>query len=167
MMDRIQHWMWCRGWLALCLALLPGCFSTFSQRDAREVSRDKLLQVSEKGNSNHLKYVGSDFQYHYVYDSRPGKERSYKVSVKAMKLADTFAVGEDSYVLHPWVIEGKLLGTQPDDLPEEMRKSARHTRPYMSDMHGTPQPVVEGAAESDVGEEVGNDQVEPGRVESP
>lgn len=166
-MDRIWLMLCRTGWLPLCLALLSGCFTTFSQRDAHEVSQEKLLQISEKGNSNHLKYMGSDFQYHYVYDSRPGKERSYKVNVKSIKLADTFAVGEDSYVLHPWVIEGKRLGTQPDDLPEEMRKSARRTRPYVSDMHGTPQPVVDGAAESDVGEDLGDNQVEPGGVETP
>jgi hypothetical protein len=166
-MDRIWMTTSRNAGLLLSLALLPGCFSTFSQRNAHEVSRDKLLEVSEKGNSDHLKYMGSDFSYHYVYDSRPGQERSYKVSVKAVKLADTFPVGEDSYVLHPWVIEGKLMGSRPDDLREEMRKSARHTKPYLSDMNGTPQPVVESAAESDVGEDFGDDQVESRRVETP
>ena len=151
----------------LCLALLSGCFTTFSQRDAQEVSREKLLLVSEKGTTDHLQYRGSDFSYHYVYDNRPGKERSYKVRITAVKLANTFPVGEDSYVLHPWVIEGKPFGSQPDDLAEEMRKSARRTRPYASGVDGTPQPVVESPAESDVGEDLGDDQVEPGRVETP
>jgi hypothetical protein len=154
-------------WFCLCLLLLPGCFSAFSQRTAREVSRDKLLQISEKGTTDHLQYVGSDFQYHYVYDSRPGKERSYKVSVKAVKLKDTFAVGEDSYVLHPWVIEGAPFGTKADDFQEEIRKSAKQTKPYLSDMSGTPQAIVEGTAEADLGEEVGDDQIEPSRVKTP
>ena len=38
---------WITG-LTLCGALLPGCFAAFSQRDAREVTREKLLQVSEQ-----------------------------------------------------------------------------------------------------------------------
>jgi hypothetical protein len=154
-------------WLWPCLMLLSGCFSAFSQRSAREVSRDKLLQISEKGTTDHLQYMGSDFQYHYVYDTRPGKERSYKVSVKAVKLNDTFSVGEDSYVLHPWVIEGTPFGTKTDDVQEEMRKSARQTKPYLSDLRGTPQPVVESETEADVGEEVGDDQIESGRIETP
>ncbi|HEY3969341.1 MAG TPA: hypothetical protein VGM05_32615 [Planctomycetaceae bacterium] len=158
---------WRRTSLFLVFALLPGCFATFSQRNAQEVTREKLLAVSEKGTSNHLQYMGSDFNYHYVYDTRPGKERSYKVRVTDIKLTDTFAVGEDSYVLHPWVIEGKLLGTPPDDLAEEMRKSARKTRPYASTMDGSPQAVVKSPAESDVGEDLGDDQVESSRVETP
>jgi hypothetical protein len=156
-----------RAWFSLCLLLLPGCFSAFNQRSAHEVSRDKLLQISEKGTTDHLQYVGSDFQYHYVYDSRPGKERSYKINVREVKLKDTFAVGEDSYVLHPWVIEGTPFGSKVDDDQEEMRKSAKKTKPYLSDMRGTPQAVVESPAQADVGEEVGDDQIESGRIETP
>src|SRR5436190_1794521 len=85
--------------LIVCGLILPGCFAAFSQREAREVSRDQLLRVSEKGNANHLQYRGSDFNYHYVFDSRPGKERTYKIRVTEVKLADTFSVGEDTYVL--------------------------------------------------------------------
>ena len=166
-MDRIGPRLWRKGCLLFCLAFLPGCFATFSQRSAQEVSREKLLAVSEKGTSNHLQYMGSDFNYHYVYDTRPGKETSYKVRVTDIKLADTFPVGEDSYVLHPWVIEGKLMGAQSEDLPEEMRKAARRTKPYASNMDGTPQTVVKSPAQSDVGEDLGDDQVEPGSVETP
>ncbi len=166
-MDRIWPMAWRRVCLLLCFALLPGCFATFSQRNAKEVSREKLLAVSEKGTTNHLQYMGSDFNYHYVYDTRPGKERSYKVRVTDVKLANTFPVGEDSYVLHPWVIEGKLMGSPPEDLAEEMRKSARRTRPYASNMDGSPQAVVKSPAESHVGEDLGDDQVETGSVETP
>ena len=33
-----------------------------------------------------------------------------------MKLANTFSIGEDSYVLLPWVIEGQLMGSKTKDL---------------------------------------------------
>jgi len=104
--------------LALQTALLAaGCMATFSQRDAREVSCERLLQFSEAGRSDHLVYEGSDFHYHYVYDSRPGKERSYKVRADQIKLRETFPVGEDSYVLHPWVIEGQPFGSKTEETP--------------------------------------------------
>jgi hypothetical protein len=92
--------------------IAAGCVTTFSQRDAREVSRERLLELSEAGRSDHILYMGSDFYYHYAYDSRPDKARSYKVRADGMKLRDTFPVGEDSYVLHPWVIEGKPFGSK-------------------------------------------------------
>lgn len=151
----------------LCGVLMPGCFAAFSRREAREVSRERLLQISEKGTTDHLQYRGSDFGYHYVFDTRPGKERSYKVSVTSMPLAETFPVGDDFYVLHPWVIEGKLMGTKVDDVDEEMRKAARKSQAGLSGVGRAPQAVVEGPAESGLGEEVGDDQVEPGSVETP
>ena len=102
----------------LAATLSTGC-NTFSTQSAREVSRERLLEISEKGRSDHLKYVGSDFAYHYVYDSRPGVEKTYRVRADSIKLADTFPVGsDDSYVLHPWLIEGKLLGSSPKPEPE-------------------------------------------------
>ena len=100
----------------LCVLVLAGCAATFSPGAAREVSRDRLLAISEAGKSDHLTYMGSDAYYHYVFDSRPGKERTYKVRVTDLKLANTFPVGEDSYVLLPWVIEGQLMGSKPGDL---------------------------------------------------
>lgn len=103
--------------IVLAATIPVGC-STFTTRDAREVSRERLLEISEKGRCDHLKYVGSDFAYHYVYDSRAGVEKTYKVRADSIKLADTFAVGaSDSYVLHPWLIEGKRLGTKPSREP--------------------------------------------------
>ncbi|HEY2250010.1 MAG TPA: hypothetical protein VGH74_03075, partial [Planctomycetaceae bacterium] len=57
----------------LIAVILAGCAATFSPSGAREVSRDRLLQISEMGKSDHLTYMGSDFNYHYVFDSRPGK----------------------------------------------------------------------------------------------
>jgi hypothetical protein len=95
--------------LGLCVA---GCISTFSQRDAREVSRERLQELSEAGTCDHILYMGSDFYYHYAYDSRPERARSYKIRADGMPLRDTFRVGEDSYVLHPWVIEGKPFGSK-------------------------------------------------------
>jgi hypothetical protein len=104
--------------LVLQSALLAaGCAATFSQRDAREVSRERLLELSEAGRSDHLRYEGSDFHYHYVYDSRPGKERSYKVRADQINLRETFPVGDDSYVLHPWVIEGQPFGSKTEETP--------------------------------------------------
>jgi hypothetical protein len=97
--------------------LAAGCTATFSQREAREVSRERLLELSEAGRSNHLLYEGSDFHYHYVYDSRRGKERSYKVRADQINLRETFSVGEDSYVLHPWVIEGQPFGSKTEETP--------------------------------------------------
>ena len=151
----------------VCLSLLAGCFSAFNPRQATEVSRDKLLQISEKGTTDHLQYRGSDFQYHYVFDTRPGKEQAYKVPAKAIKLKDTFSVGEDAYVLYPWVIEGVALGTRPDDELVGMQKAARKSQPYLSDMSGAPQSVVESAPESDVGKDIGDDAVEPEGIEAP
>ncbi len=102
-------------WCLLCLLILAGCTATFSPGSAREISKDRLLQISESGKSDHLTYMGSDFNYHYVFDSRPGKERTYKVRVTDLKLANTFSLGEDYYVLLPWVIEGQLMGSKPKD----------------------------------------------------
>lgn len=98
--------------MALCLLLTAGCAATFSERSAREISRERLVALSETGTSDHLRYMGSDFSYHYVFDARPGKECSYKVRTESMKLRETFRVGEDSYLLLPWVIEGKPFGSK-------------------------------------------------------
>src|SRR5262245_55520880 len=104
--------------LALQFGLLAaGCAATFSQRAAQEVTRERLLELSEAGRSDHLLYEGSDFYYHYVYDSRPGKERSYKVRADRINLRETFPVGDDSYVLHPWVIEGQPFGSKTEETP--------------------------------------------------
>ncbi len=84
-------------------------------REAREVSRDRLLALSEQGNADHIRYMGSDYTYHYVFDARPDKGRSYKVRADSMKLRETFLPGEDSYVLHPWVIEGKAFGSKTEE----------------------------------------------------
>lgn len=100
--------------VALLALALAGCTSVFSARAAREVTREKLLQLADTGNANHMRYMGSDFGYHYVYDSRPEKGKSYKIRSDQIKLQNTFDVGEDSYVLHPWLIEGKLLGKKPE-----------------------------------------------------
>jgi hypothetical protein len=95
--------------------IVSSCAATFSVREAREISQERLLALSEKGNTNHILYVGSDFTYHYVFDSRPGKERSYKIRADKIKLRDTFLPGEDSYVLNPWVIDGTLIGTKAEE----------------------------------------------------
>jgi len=158
--------------------MLAGCAATFSPGGAREVSRDRLLRISETGKTDHLTYMGSDFNYHYVFDSRPGKERTYKVRVTDMKLANTFSVGEDSYTLLPWVIEGQLMGSKPHDLDlsdpgvgatdksrevdDDEVKSEDASR-----VSRTAQPVVERPAQTDLRERVGDNQVETGRVESP
>jgi hypothetical protein len=97
----------------LPLMLLAGCTSVFSREAAREVSRDKLLALADSGAGNHMHYVGSDRAYHYVYDRRDDRQKSYKVRAEQIELKNTFDVGEDSYVLWPWLIEGKLLGAKP------------------------------------------------------
>ena len=167
-------------WVSLCVSMAAGCAATFSPGGAREVSRDRLLHICERGKTDHLSYMGSDFNYHYVFDSRPGKERTYKVRVTEMKLTNTFSVGEDSYVLHPWVIEGQLMGSKPNELnlgdpgvesgdksreedDEADARDAKHT----SRMGGAAQPVVERPAQPDLGESLGDDQVESGRVQTP
>ncbi|MGE5194537.1 MAG: hypothetical protein ACM3U2_18760 [Deltaproteobacteria bacterium] len=111
-MNRFSAAIVCRHLVLLSGLFLAGCVSTFSQRDAREVSRERLLELSEAGRCDHILYMGSDFSYHYVYDSRPDKARSYKIRADGMKLRETFPLGEDSYVLHPWVIEGKPFGSK-------------------------------------------------------
>lgn len=99
----------------LTMLLASGCAATFSAKNASEVSRERLLELSEQGKSDHLLYAGSDFSWHYVYDSRPGKGKTYKIRADSLKLRETFRVGEDDYVLHPWLIEGKALGTTAEE----------------------------------------------------
>lgn len=153
------------GWLyALMLA---GCTTTFSAGAAREVSRDRLLAISEKGTTNHLRYVGTDFNYHYVFDTRTGKERSYKIRTSEMKLADTFSVGEDSYVLYPWVIEGELFGSRPEGPSRKSRGEETELDDPPSRSRRAPQPVVQRPAEPRLGKSPGDDEVEPGSIESP
>ena len=102
----------------LAALLLAGC-SPFSVKGAREVDRDRLLVLSEKGKNDHLRYVGSDGTYHYVVDSRPESGRTYKVRADQIALEDTFRVGDDdSYVLWPQLIEGKKLGKKPQPMGE-------------------------------------------------
>lgn len=153
------------GWL--CALVLAGCTTTFSAGAAREVSRDRLLAISEKGTTNHLRYVGSDFNYHYIFDTRTGKERSYKIRTNEMKLAATFSVGEDSYVLFPWVIEGELLGSRPEGPSRKSRGEKTEAGDQPSRSRRAAQPVVERPAEARLGKGLGDDEVEPGFVESP
>jgi len=94
--------------------LLAGCMNVFSPRGAKQVSRDRLLQICERGPIDHLRYMGTESGYHYLYETLPGKERTYKIAADAVKLADTFPVGADSYPLYPWTVEGKLLGSKPE-----------------------------------------------------
>src|SRR5258708_775288 len=106
------------AWMSVAVLwglLAAGCAPTFSAQAAREVSRERLLDLSEAGTANHLRYMGSDSAWHYVYDARPDKGRSYKVRADGMKLRDTFRVGEESYVLLPWVIEGKPFGSKTEE----------------------------------------------------
>jgi hypothetical protein len=115
-MNRIHSMIFRLRRVALSGLLLAGCASMFSAQNAHEVSRDRLLQISEAGTADHLLYMGSDFNYHYAYDSRAGKERSYKIRAAGMPLRDSFPLGEDSYVLRPWVIEGKPLGRKTEEM---------------------------------------------------
>jgi hypothetical protein len=158
--------------------LLAGCAATFSPGSAREVSRDRLLQISETGKADHLTYMGSDFNYHYVFDSRSGRERTYKVRVTDMKLANTFSIGEDSYVLLPWVIEGQLMGSKPTDLEvgDPGVEAADKSREVDDDevkseeasrVGRTAQPIVDRPPQTDVREGLGDDQVETGPVQTP
>jgi len=111
-MTRLPSMSLCKA-LLLALGLLAGC-SPLDVNSAREVSRERLLILSEQGHNDHLRYVGSDTKYHYVFDSRPESERMFKVRSNEIKLQDTFAPGsEEPYVLWPQVIEGKLLGEKP------------------------------------------------------
>lgn len=160
-------------WALVGVLILAGCATTFSPGAAREVSRDRLLQISEAGRTNHLTYMGSDFSYHYVFDSRPGKERTYKVRIADMKLANTFSVGEDSYALLPWVIEGQLMGSRPTELGVESADKSRESddaevkTEAASRMGRAAQPVVERPTQTDLGERLGDDQIETGRVQTP
>jgi hypothetical protein len=103
--------------LTLLLLCAAGCAETFSMRRATEITREQLLNLSEKDKSDHVVYVGTEGGYHYVCDVRPGTEDSYKVRADSLKLTDTFRVGsryDEPYVLYPWVIEGKPLGRKPE-----------------------------------------------------
>jgi hypothetical protein len=166
-------------WALLCALTVAGCAATFSPGVAREISRDRLLQICETGKSDHLSYRGSDFNYHYVFDSRPGKERTYKVRISNMKLADTFSVGDDAYVLLPWVIEGQLMGSKPNELQiadsavestdrsREVDDNDANGSEQTSRVRGAAQPVVERPAQADLREGLGDDQIETGRVQTP
>jgi hypothetical protein len=162
----------------LCVLIPAGCAATFSPGGAREVSRDRLLQICETGKSDHLTYMGSDFSYHYVFDTRPGKDRTYKIRITDMKLANTFSVGEDSYVLLPWVIEGQLMGSKTNDLEirdpgvESSDKSREDDAADVNAADGSrvgraAQPIVDRPPQSGLGKNLGDDQIETGRVETP
>jgi hypothetical protein len=152
----------------LSALLLAGCAATFSPGAAREISRDRLLAISEKGNTKHLQYMGSDIEYHYIWDSRAGKERSYKIRMNEMKLAATFSVGEDSYVLYPWLIEGQPLGSPPEGISRKPRASTdEEAAEIASRASRAAKPVVERPAQPRVGKRLGDDEVESGGVESP
>lgn len=99
--------------LLIVAGMIPAACNTFGTQSAREVSHERLLEISGRGAVDHLRYIGSDSAYHYVYDSTPGVSKTYKVRADSIKLRDTFAVGsDDSYPLYPWIIEGKSLGTK-------------------------------------------------------
>ena len=172
-MNRIPASLGRRLWALLCVCMTAGCAATFSLGSAREVSRDRLLQICEKGKADHLSYMGSDFNYHYVFDSRPGKERTYKVRATDMKLANTFSVGEDSYVLLPWVIEGQLMGSKPKDLDVGSNAKSREVdedgngAKATSRVGSAAQPIVDRPAQPDLRETLGDDQIETGRVQTP
>jgi hypothetical protein len=172
-MNRIDASLALSRWVLVCALTLSGCAATFSPGSAREVSRDRLLRISETGQTNHLTYMGSDFSYHYIFDSRAGKERTYKVRIADMKLANTFSIGEDSYVLHPWVIDGQMMGSRPIEVGLETANKSHDTDDAevksqdASRVGRTAQPIVERPPQTNVGESVGDDQVETGRVETP
>lgn len=109
--DRV--WLCCLL-VQLVMLLLSGCAAVFDPRAAREVSRERLLELADAGRADHMKYQGSDRAWHYVFDDRPDRRQAYKVRAEDMELENTFDVGEDAYVLHPWLIEGKRLGKKPE-----------------------------------------------------
>ncbi|MGQ0636288.1 MAG: hypothetical protein ACT4QC_16865 [Planctomycetaceae bacterium] len=112
--------------LTLLAAWLAGCSPVFNVRSAREISRESLLGLADRGQTNHLWYVGSDEAYHYVADVRAGQDGSYKVRVDRLKLQETFRVGEDeAYVLWPWLIEGKRMGRRPEELTNSPQTIAK------------------------------------------
>lgn len=97
------------------LLAAAGCAQLFSDRAGRDVTREELLRMADTGTTDHLKYIGSDRDYHYVFRSKPGQEGTYRIPTDELPLKDTFEVGtSDSYILWPWLIEGKLLGTKPE-----------------------------------------------------
>ncbi|MSR56062.1 MAG: hypothetical protein EXS05_00070 [Planctomycetaceae bacterium] len=99
---------------AALIALWPaGCASPFNIHSANEVTRERLLELADTGAADHMQYMGSDRAFHYVYDERPNRQKTYKVRREQIELKERFGVGEDSYTLHPWLIEGDLLGTKP------------------------------------------------------
>lgn len=108
-----------KGGLATLL-VAAGCSPVFNVRAAHEVSRDRLIELADQGRTNHLRYMGSDGAYHYVFDSRQDSKRSYKVRADEVKLKDTFDLNQDHepYVLWPWVIEGQTMGSPPQEMPE-------------------------------------------------
>jgi hypothetical protein len=101
--------------LLLGALLLGGCMPVFGHHFASEVSREKLLKMSEAEKNDHLKYLGSDARYHYVHSSGKTSAGNYKVRNDRIRLGLTFPVGEDEpYVLWPHIIEGKPLGAKPE-----------------------------------------------------
>jgi hypothetical protein len=101
--------------LAAALLLAGGCRGVFNARSARDVTREELLELGDTGTADFLHYVGTSDGYHYVFDTRHDKEASYRIRADQMKLAETFAPGDQKpYVLYTWLIEGKRLGRKPD-----------------------------------------------------
>lgn len=107
------------------VVLLPVLFQSagcspfdFAPTKAVVLSPDRLLALAEEGSQNHIYYAGSDYEYHYLVDTRPGHGQAYKIEPRHLRLSDTFDRGEDEpYVVYPHVIKRKKLGAKPREMP--------------------------------------------------
>lgn len=115
------HSAWRRpiGWLLTVVLLCGGCSPFhFSADKAIAIDKDRLLAIADQAQGDHLYYAGSDYDYHYLVDTRAKHGQAYKIEPKQLKLVDTFERGEDEpYIVYPHVIAGKKIGSKPREQP--------------------------------------------------
>jgi|GEM_PF-2082562 len=73
-----------RAWVALGLlvALLgAGCSASFSQRRATSTTTAYLRAIQRGFTSDHLVYMGSDAQFHYVFHSQLFGGGTYRIPI--------------------------------------------------------------------------------------
>lgn len=83
----------------------------FVQWRATTTTPDYLRSISRADTSDHLAYVGSDAQYHYVYHSQLFDGGSFRVPLTAWTPPRTFPVGAEK----PYLLDRSMLTIPVED----------------------------------------------------
>lgn len=89
------------GVTALVLAG-AGCSAGFNQRRASSTTTTYLRTIQQVNTADHLAYMGSDAQFHYVFHSQLFGGGTYRIPLSAWRPRRTFPLRKDEpYVLLP------------------------------------------------------------------